>query len=318
MVSKMYLSIVTSLYYSAPYLDEFYTRICAEAEKITHDYEIIFINDGSPDHSLDVVLSFYEKDERVRIIDLSRNFGHAKAIMTGLAHSKGRLVFLIDCDLEEEPELLGTFYEKIKSSNADVIYGVQKNRKGKFFERLSGKIFYQFFNFLSSYSVSPNLITARLMSQRYVNALQEYGEREIYLPGIWVMAGFKQAPLFVNKHSRGSSTYTLGRKIAMFVNSITSFSNKPLVFIFYVGAVISLISLIAAIHLIVRKVFFGALLAGWPSLIISIWLLGGLILFCLGVIGIYISKVFSETKQRPLAIIREIYDHSQVLQHKFH
>jgi putative glycosyltransferase len=130
------------LYYSAPYLDEFYARICATAEKITDDCEIILVNDGSPDNSLEIVLSLYERDKRVRVVDLSRNFRQHKAIMTGLAHAKGALVFLLDCDLEEEPELLGDFYDEFKSTDADVVYGVQRVRKGDFFERVSGNIFF--------------------------------------------------------------------------------------------------------------------------------------------------------------------------------
>src|SRR5262249_22005503 len=153
----------TTLYYSAPYLEEFYARIKTEAERITHDYEIIFVNDGSPDNALNIAIALYENDDQVRIIDLSRNFGHHKAIMTGLAHARGSLVFLIDSDLEEEPELLGKFYNEIHNSGADVVYGVQRTRKGGFFERISGSIFYRIFNWLSIYPIPQNLITVRLM-----------------------------------------------------------------------------------------------------------------------------------------------------------
>jgi putative glycosyltransferase len=305
----MNLSIVTTLYFSSPYVLEFYQRISVEAKKITSDYEIIFVNDGSPDDSLDVALSLYEQDKRVRIIDLSRNFGHHKAIMTGLSHARGELVFLLDSDLEEEPELLSLFYEFYKKTkDIDVVYGVQKVRKGNFLERLSGEIFYNLFNSISNYPVTANLITARLMSQRYVKALVEHREREIFLAGLFAIAGFRQIPLLVRKDSKNRSTYTLVRKLTLAINSITSFSNKPLIFIFYLGALISLVSGITAIIFIVRKIFFNVMLEGWSSLIISIWLLGGLTIFCLGVIGIYLSNIFSETKQRPYTIIRQIYE----------
>jgi len=305
----MNLSIVTTLYFSSPYVLEFYQRISVEAKKITSDYEIIFVNDGSPDDSLDVALSLYEQDKRVRIIDLSRNFGHHKAIMTGLSYTRGELVFLLDSDLEEEPELLSLFYEFYKKTkDIDVVYGVQKVRKGNFLERLTGGIFYSIFNSISNYPVTANLITARLMSQRYVKALVEHREREIFLAGLFAIAGFRQIPLLVRKDSKNRSTYTLVRKLTLAINSITSFSNKPLIFIFYLGALISLLSGITAIIFIVRKIFFNVILEGWSSLIISIWLLGGLTIFCLGVIGIYLSKIFSETKQRPYTIIRQIYE----------
>ena len=307
----MYLSIVTTLYYSAPYINEFYQRISIESQKLTDDYEIIFVNDGSPDDSLGVAVKLHQKDERVRVIDLSRNFGHHKAIMTGLSYARGELIFLLDSDLEEEPELLSLFHEHYQSSDVDVVYGVQKIRKGNMFEKISGEIFYNLFNMISSYPVPRNLITARLMSQRYVRALVDHKDKEIFLAGLWAITGFKQVPLVVKKYSKGESTYNFFRKLSIATNSITSFSNKPLIFVFYLGALISLISAIAVIVLIIRRLFFNVLLSGWPSLIVSVWFLGGLTIFSLGIIGIYVAKIFSETKQRPYTIIRNIYESSK-------
>jgi len=304
----MELSIVTTMYYSASYVEEFYRRIGAEAEKITNNYEIIFVNDGSPDNSLEIAISLHEKDRRVKIVDLSRNFGHHTAMITGLAATTGSYVFLIDCDLEEEPELLSKFYKEMLQSQADVVYGLQQKRKGKLFERISGGIFWKMFELLASYPVPKNQLVARLMSRRYVSSLLEYGEREVFLPGIWAMTGFKQIPLTVKKLSKGSSSYTFRKKIAQFVDAITSFSTTPLVYIFYLGALIILVSSISALWLIIRRIFFSIYLAGWPSLIVSIWLLGGLTIFCIGLIGIYLSRVFIEAKQRPRAIIRKIYE----------
>jgi len=306
----MNLSIVTTMYHSASYLEEFYRRIRKEAEKITNNYEVIFVNDGSPDNSLEVALKLREKDDRIKVVDLSRNFGHHKAMWTGLVQAKGDLVFLIDCDLEEEPELFSKFYRELQESDADVVYGTQEKRKGEFFERFSGELFWKLFNLLSTYPVPPNQLVARLMSQRYVSNLLKHRDREVFLPGLWAITGFKQVPLTVRKRSKGSSTYTLRKKIAQFVDSITSFSVTPLVMIFYLGAGIVLLSSGAAIFLIVRRIFFSIYLAGWPSLIVSVWLLGGLTIFCIGLIGVYLSRIFMETKQRPHTIIRDIYEGS--------
>jgi putative glycosyltransferase len=304
----MDLSIVTTLYCSSAYLKEFYDRITVEARRVTDDYELILVNDGSPDESLEVALSLYERDPKVRVIDLSRNFGHHKAMMTGLSHARGDLVFLIDSDLEEEPRLLGQFYDELGSSDADVIYGVQRTRKGGFFERITGSIFYTLFNLLSSYPVAANLTTARLMTKRYVASLVAHRDREVFMAGLWAITGFKQVPLLIEKHHKGRSTYDLARKVSIVVNSITSFSVKPLVLIFYLGCVIVLLSSVAGLYLVVRRIFFGVYLAGWPSLIVSVWLLGGLSIFCVGIIGMYLSKVFMETKDRPYTVIRQIYE----------
>ena len=307
-LNDLQLSVVTTLYHSAPYLPEFYRRASEVARKITDDYEIIMVNDGSPDNSLEVAVALYEKDDHVRVIDLSRNFGHHKAIMTGLAHACGRLVFLVDCDLEEEPELVARFQVEMTSSGADVVYGIQEKRKGAIFEQVTGHLFYSVFNWFSSYPVPRNITTARLMSARYVSSLVEHKDREINLLGLWAITGYKQVPLTIKKHSKGSTTYNFGRKVAALVNSLTSFSNRPLVFIFYLGCLISMASIFAAGYLIVRRIFFGTYLEGWASLIVSIWLLGGLMIFCLGIIGIYISKIFTECKQRPYTVIRKSYE----------
>ena len=306
----MDLSIVTTLYYSAPYLEEFYNRTIAVAQKITDEYEIILVNDGSPDSSLDIAISLFRKDKNVKVVDLSRNFAHHRAVMTGIEQASGDLVFSIACDLEEEPELLGTFYEEMtKNPNADLIYGVQEKRKGDMFERISGGIFYGLFNMLSNDPIPRNLISAKIMTRRYVQSLVQHKEREVFLGGLMTITGYLQVPLTVKKYSKGSSTYTLRRKVALFVNALTSFSNKPLIYIFYLGCIISFISGVAGCFLIFRKLIFGGILVGWSSIMTTLWFLGGVIIFCLGIIGIYFSKIFIEVKQRPYTIIRQIYDH---------
>lgn len=304
----MELSIVTTMYYSAPYLEEFFSRCCTAAERLTSNYELIFVNDGSPDTSLAQAITLIERDPRVKVVDLSRNFGHHKAMMTGLAHAKGELVFLIDCDLEIAPEIVIDFHERLKDSDADVVFGIQETRQDPVLDRAFAKLFYILFNWLSGVKLPKNLTTARLMTRRYASALVTHQEREVLIGGLWVITGFKQEPLIVTKQAKGSSTYNLPRKIAIIVDAITSFSNRPLVLVFYLGSLISLLSGLAAMYLIIQVLFFGGILAGWPSLIVSIWLLGGLTILCLGVIGMYLSKIFTETKRRPYTIVREVFE----------
>jgi len=305
----MKLSIVTPMYYSAPYIEMFYAEASAAAEQITDDYEIILVNDGSPDQALDIAISLYERDAHVRVIDLSRNFGQHKAMMTGLAHANGDLVFLIDCDLEIKPAILSQFYSEFQRVNVDVVYGVQDVRHDRPFDRIAAQLFYAIFNLLSTEQLNQNLTTSRLMSQRYVSALVAHRERELLIAGLWAITGFKQTPIRVTKSSKGSSTYHIGRKFALIVNAVTSFSNRPLIFIFYLGLLIVFFSSLAALFLIFETINSG-LLQGWPSLIVSVWLLGGITIFCIGIIGIYLSKIFTETKQRPYTIIRQLYDRS--------
>ncbi|MNR99787.1 putative glycosyltransferase [compost metagenome] len=306
----MQLSIVTTLYRSAPHLRAFYERARAAAETSGFSWEIVMVNDGSPDESAAIASSLVEEDPRVVLVDLSRNFGHHKAMMTGLAHARGELVFLIDSDLEEDPAWLERFHQTLLDTQADVVYGVQEAaRKGNAFERLSGDAYYAVVNWLSSAPIPRNLVTTRLMTRRYVQALVQHQERELMIAGLWVITGFKQVALPVKKLSLTPTTYTLGRKLTLLVDAVTAFSNKPLIMIFYLGLAITALSLVAAVVLVTRVLFFQALLPGWASLIVSVWLLGGITIFCLGLIGIYLSKIYIETKQRPYTIVRAVHRH---------
>jgi putative glycosyltransferase len=304
----MQLSIVATLYNSAPDLREFYERIRSTAAQLTPDYEIILVNDGSPDDSLEVALSIHKEDFHVRVIDLSRNFGQHKAMMTGLANASGDLVFLIDCDLEEPPELLAQFWEALPQRDVDVVYGVQSVRKGHFFERVSGKLFYALLNLFSNYPIPANAVTARLMRREYVQSLVQHRDREVFIAGLWAITGFRQLAWPVAKSSKVHSAYSFRGKLSMLVNSITSFSSVPLLYIFYLGCIIILLAGLGGLCLIVRRLFFGVFLSGWLSVVTSIWFLGGLTIFCIGLIGIYLSRVFMEVKDRPYTVIRKVYD----------
>jgi len=303
----MKLSIVATLYQSAPYVETFHRRAAATAKQLTEEYEIVFVNDGSPDDSLQRALKLTESDHRLVVIDLSRNFGHHKAMMTGLAQARGQQVFLIDSDLEEEPEWLVSFAEQMERDRCDVVYGVQDQRKGGIVERWSGRIFYRLFRALTGLALPENVVTARLMTRRYVDALLRFDEREVFLAGLWYITGFDQRPQTIRKLSSSDTTYTLKRKISVLVNSVTSFSNAPLIGVFYIGVVISLAAGAYSAYLIFFWAFLAKPLSGWTSVMASIWLLGGLIISFIGVVGIYLSKVFLETKRRPYTIIRQIY-----------
>jgi putative glycosyltransferase len=308
----MKLSIVATLYQSAAYIAEFHQRASAAARQLVgEDYEIVLVNDGSPDDSLGIAVKLTESDSHVVVVDLSRNFGHHKAMMTGLAHAKGQNVFLIDSDLEEDPEWLGTFADQMSNDRCDVVYGVQAQRKGGFIERWSGQWFYRFFKALTGLALPENIVTARLMSRRYVDALVRHEEREVFMAGLWHITGFIQRSQTIKKHGTSETTYTFRRKMSLLVNSVTSFSNAPLVGIFYIGVSISLIAISYIAYLTIHWMFLAKPLSGWTSVMASIWLLGGMIISFIGVVGIYLSKIFSETKRRPYTIVRQVYAKQQ-------
>lgn len=308
----MKLSVVATLYQSASYIEEFCRRASDAAQALVgDDYEIVLVNDGSPDDSLEIAVRLAEVDHHMRVVDLSRNFGHHKAMMTGLAQASGEKVFLLDSDLEEAPEWLAMFAGQMAEQRADVVYGVQAARKGGAFERWSGRWFYGLFKSVTGLDLPENIVTARLMTRRYVDALLRHEEREVFLAGLWHITGFTQSPCTVCKLSSSDTTYTFRRKMSLLVNSVTSFSNAPLVAIFYIGIAIFGFSALYAGWLVFSWIFLAKPLSGWTSVMASIWLLGGMIISFIGVLGIYLSKIFSETKQRPYTIIRQVYASSQ-------
>lgn len=304
----MKLSIVTTLYHSEAYVEPFYNRVKEVSKELTDDYEIIFVNDGSPDLAAEKVFKLQEDDPNITLVDLSRNFGHHQALLTGLHQATGDYIFLIDSDMEEDPGLILPFWEEMQQNpRADVVYGIQAARKGGFFERASGAVFYKFLNFLTSFKYPANTLTARLMRKRYVEGVLKFTEKTLDVWAIFVLTGFNQVGITVTKQSKGASTYTFSKKLKMTVEIITSLSHRPLYLIFILGSVWLAISGGVFLMILFQKWLYGAEIEGWASIMASVWLIGGVIIFLIGVIGIYLSKIFLEIKDRPLTIIKAIY-----------
>jgi putative glycosyltransferase len=301
------LSIVATLYRSSPTIDEFYRRVMAAAEPITRDIELVLVNDGSPDDSLERALALHRADPRVIVVDLSRNFGHHKAMMTGLAHASGDQVFLIDCDLEEEPELLTGFQARLARGDCDVVFGVQEARRGGLVERVSGSLFFSLVDALSDQPIPRNTVVARLMTRDYVRALVRHRDREFLIAHLWQVTGFRQVALPIRKLAHSPSTYSLSMRIEMAVKFLTTTSTKLLYFILYTGVVIFALSLLTIMYYISRYLLSGVGVSGYTSLIVSIWFFGGLTTLILGVLGIYVANIISETKRRPYTVVREIH-----------
>lgn len=303
----MKLSVVTTLYKSAPYIEEFARRVCMEAEKITDDYEIIMIDDGSPDNSLEVALNIQKSNPHLHIIELSRNFGHHKAMMTGLDHANGEFVFLIDVDLEEPPELMTCFYEEMQKGRWDVVYGVQKERKGDIAKRIGGRLGWWLIQTMVPVQIPRNQTTVRLMKKQYVRELVRHKEHMTAIGGLWIITGFQQTGLLFDKICLGNSSYSFLKRLRVLLDSVTSFSERPLYGVFFLGLGIFIMSSIVALYLISRKIS-GTILDGWVSVMVSVWGLGGLTLLCIGLVGLYVSRIFIETKNRPYTIVRRVHN----------
>ncbi|PWT85855.1 MAG: glycosyl transferase [Acidobacteria bacterium] len=304
----MTVSVVTTLYRSAPYIEEFYRRILAQVQDLNVDYEIVFVDDGSPDNALEVALGIAKRDHHVLVVELSKNFGHHKAMMTGLGQATGDLVFLIDVDLEEPPEILGEFYRMLTEKSVDIVFGIQQERHGTWFQRVTGEAFYHLYNLLSTNVIPRNQLRARLMTRRYVDSLLRHKEQLFMIEILCNLTGFKQIAFPMNKTGyKGITSYTLARRIRLFINGITMSSNRPLIYIGYIGALIVILAAIYTLFVLIEYLLGVATPDGWTSLIISTWFLGGLTIFSLGIIATYLSVMFEEVKGRPYSIIAKVH-----------
>jgi putative glycosyltransferase len=308
-MSATTLSIVSTMYRSAEFVEIFHRRISGAAQQITDSWELILVDDGSPDDSLAIALQLAATEPRTKIVELSRNFGHHPAMLAGLRQSKGDFVFLIDIDLEEEPEWLLDFWEDLHANRADMVYGVQHERAGSPLKKYTGTLFYRFFNLASDTPIPENGCTVRLMRRNYVDALDRFSETHVFMMGIFSWAGFVQRSRSVVRTRRASpSSYTPLKLITLSVSAITSFSSYPLTIIFTGGIAITALSLAYAVYLVVEKLLHqDYILSGFTSIMVSLWFLGGTIISVLGVIGMYVGKIFSEAKSRPQYLIRGIH-----------
>jgi putative glycosyltransferase len=308
MSARPAISVVSTLYRSASYLQEFHRRTIETLKRLSFDdYEFVFVNDGSPDQSRAVVLELSQADPRIVLVDLSRNFGHHKAIMTGLSYARGQLVYLLDCDLEEDPELLESLQARLRECGCDVVYGVQAARRGGWFSRVTGDLYYRVMNAFSGINFPRNILTLRLMTRRYVESLLLHRERELLISGIWHLTGYEQVALPVTKHDTSPTTYSLLRRFSLVLMGVISFSDRPLRWIFYTGFAVLFFAFLYILYVLGAYLMYGGGVSGYASLILSIWIIGGLNFLFLGTIGIYIATIFSETKQRPYTIVRAVY-----------
>ncbi len=303
----MKLSIVSTLYKSEKTCIMFTDRILKAAEKISPDIELILVDDGSPDESVQMIERDFKNDKRIVLAQLSRNFGHHHAMMAGLTLVKGDIVFLIDSDLEESPELINLFYENFLKQNCDVVYGYQEKRKGGINEKTLGFLFYKLFNFLSSIKLKRNVCVARIMSKEYVESLLKVKDKALFLAGIWELIGFRQVAIKIKKKSRKKSSYSFKKRLVQALTAISSFSTRPLFMIFLVG----LITLIfgGILFLYNSYIYFSTNSSppGFMTLFVLQIISLGLIVFNQGVIAIYLSTIFKELKPRPNFIIRKIF-----------
>jgi len=307
----MELSIVTTLYKTRPFLERYLSEMESVLNKMQlADYELVFVNDGSPDDSVPYLLEQKKSNEHIRVVDLSRNFGHHYALQAGLTFASGNYVYMADCDLETPVSVLEECYKTIKDEpEYDYIYCVQEVRKGHFVEKVGGAIFWKVFNAMSDSKAVPNAVTESIMSRKFVDEFLKLNDANLFLGGMLHWMGFQKKPICVKKSQRkGQSTYTFKKRLMLLVNAITSFSGKPLEWLFYSGLIITGISFLFMLYLAIKKLVLGdAVSLGWTSLVsINVMILGIMTTF-MGLIGMYVFRIYKQVQGRPNVIVRKVY-----------
>lgn len=301
---KPYISIVSPVYKAELIIDELVKRIIASIEVITKDFEIILVDDCGPDNSWKKIEENAAKDSRVTGIKLSRNFGQHYAITAGLDNCRGDWVVVMDCDLQDQPEEIIKLYNKA-AEGFDIVYARRSNRQDGFFKKLGSTMFYKVYNYLSGMQQDGTVANFGIYNYKVIESVNKLREpMRAFQPMVrWV--GFKHTAIDVEHAERfeGSSSYNWGRLINLALDIALAYSDKPLKLTVKLGVTISLLSILFAIFSVVRYALGYITQTGYTSLIVSIWFLSGLIIFTLGIIGLYVGKTFEGIKKRPIYII---------------
>ena len=297
------------LRHSVERLTALFERMIAEG-LISSDSMMVFVNDGSRDNTWKMISELHRENKFVRGINLSRNVGHQNAIFAGMmtARNCADAVITIDADLQDDIECIPQMVKNFEEGN-DIVYGVKVSRQADpFMKRMSAMAFYKLQNSMGVESVY-NHADFRLMSKRALDMLADYKETNLYLRGLIPQIGLKSTTVddVISERYAGTSKYTLKKMLNLALNGITAFSVKPMYAITYLGVLFLIITFCIAIY-VVRAIILGTAVPGWSSLILSIWLVGGFQLIAMGIVGIYIGKIFTEVKRRPLYHIAEILE----------
>ena len=303
----MDLSVVIPIYNEAENIKLLYDRLVAVVNGITEDYELVFVNDGSKDASIDLIRLLAEKDGRVRYIDFSRNFGHQVAVTAGIDASNGDAVVLIDADLQDPPELIKELNEKWRSGY-EVVYAKRRARKGEsLLKKWTARTFYRILHSLTSVKIPVDTGDFRIMDRKVVEELKKMPEQHKFLRGQISWIGFNQTYVEYDREQRhaGATGYTYRKMFKFALDGITSFSDSPLKFATIMGFAVSGIAFLLILYALYSRFITQDYVQGWTSLMISILFLGGIQLICIGIIGEYISRMSSNVRNRPLYIVRE-------------
>lgn len=303
---KLHISIVSPVYRAENIVDKLVEEIIRFITPITRDFEIILVEDGSPDNSWQKIEENCKKNTRVKGVKFSRNFGQHYAITAGLTRAEGEWVIVMDCDLQDRPDQFAKLYEKAQEGY-DIVFARRILRTDGFLKKLSSKLFYRVFSFLTDTKQDSSIANFGIYHRKIIVAILSMKDHIRYFPTMLQWVGFKKAYVDVEHGEReeGKSSYSWKKLFQLAWNNIIAFSDKPLRLTIQFGLLISILSGLVGFFYVLRYVFGKITVSGFASIIISIWFLSGIVIFILGMLGVYLSKVFEKVKDRPNFIIDE-------------
>jgi polyisoprenyl-phosphate glycosyltransferase len=296
-----HISIVSPVYRAESIVHLLVEQVILNIEPITSDYEIILVEDGSPDNSWEAINNECSKNSRVKGIKLSRNFGQHYAITAGIEHATGEWIVVMDCDLQDRPEEIKNLYQKA-AEGFDIVLARRVERKDPFFKRLSSKSFYMVLSYLTGTSQDPRIANFGIYHRKVIDSINKLREPIRYFPTMVKWVGFRKTLLDVDHGTRASGTtsYNWSQLFRLAMDIILVNSDKPIKLIFKAGFIIALLSLLIGIYIIYNYLINKITVQGYTSLLVSIWFIGGMIMFILGLIGLYVGKTFEGVKNRPI------------------
>jgi len=307
--NNVMLSVVIPIFNEEKLIDELVNRTVKALESFIKDYEVIFVDDGSTDQSLDMILCWQQKNRKIKVLSLSKNFGHQAAYTAGLEHAKGELVAMMDGDLQDPPELLSEMYIKIKDEDFDIVSGKKTGRKGKKGRNLYAFLFHLLFKHIGEIKNIENSGNYSMMKREAVNALLMMKEKVRYLPGMRTFIGFRHgyAEFVREDRLRGDPKMSIHKLFVLAADAIFSFSRFPIRFCLILGTIGTLVFMGAGIYVLIAKAF-GFAVTGWSSTLLSIYFLGSVQLVFMGILGEYIYRSYKESQNRPVYFVRKYYD----------
>jgi len=303
------ISVVIPVYKTEECLQELYRRLVSALSTVSKDFEILMVEDCGGDRSWDIICELSRQDPRVRGFRFSRNFGQHYGITAGLDNARGEWVVVMDCDLQDQPEEIPRLYKKAQEG-FDVVLALRAERKDSLFKRISSYLFFKLFRYLSGLDYNGDAGNFRIVSRKVADSYRTMRENLRLFGALVTWMGFPTTAIQVQHAERpaGKSSYTFRKLLRLAGDTVIAYSDKPLRVTVKFGLVISFLAFAFGIYFIIGSIFYNQPVAGWPSLIVSLYFLGGVIISILGIIGIYLGKVFDEVKGRPLYIIADRTD----------